>query len=101
METIEKQLIDKGYTKYEGNYKSSNWYYGKSFYNDKKEKIYQIIIPFYDFRDYHTLNLKILYDFDCLLIGDERLDLTYSKNVSIDEFEEMSSHFYNSMKKYL
>ena len=54
-EILEKQLIEKGYTKYNGHYKSEDYGYWKSFdviYNPDKEIGYQIVFLVYDWIKY-------------------------------------------------
>lgn len=100
---IERELIKIGYTKYFQHYKREDFSFWKSIKEDDK-KIFQIGILFYDFRK-HILHdpmaNRIGVQFECLLIGDNRIDLSVSKDITISEFETMCYSFYESMKKYI
>jgi hypothetical protein len=44
---------------------------------------------------------RIGVQFECLLINENRIDLSVSKDISVKEFETMCYSFYESMKKYI
>ena len=98
LEEKETELKSKGYRKYFQCHKRSDFQYFKTI--DKK---YQIGIFFYDFRPhYNDINSRISISYECFLFpGDSRIDLSVSKDISIEEFEKMSEVFYLSMKEFI
>lgn len=100
---IERELIKIGYTKYFQHYKREDFSFWKSIKENDK-KIFQIGILFYDFRKHiphDPMANRIGVQFECLLVGDNRIDLSVSKDISINEFETICYSFYESMKKYI
>jgi len=39
--------------------------------------------------------------YECMIINDDRIDLTVSKKITLDEFEWMAKSFYESMLKFI
>ena len=101
---VEDKLKSLGYRKYVQNLKHEDFTYWKTFYNDSNEKVYQVGVFFYDFRKYQEINGmpdKIAIQFECKLINTEdRIDLSVYKNITLQQFEEMSKTFYNVMKQF-
>lgn len=95
-----KRFESLGYTNYPNQvFKNEHHRLWKSFYiND--EKVFQIGILIYDYSRY-TFSNQVGFQYECLLIGDERIDLSVSKNIDINKFEEIAFDFYEAMKKYL
>jgi hypothetical protein len=104
-----KKLIEKGYTRYNQDWKRSDVIYWKSFdvtYDiyDDKEIGYQVGFAIYDYSNYpnykHPENKIISISFNLLLghkIKIDRLDLEITDSkMSIDEFEQFCKEFYNS-----
>ncbi len=90
---IDTELKSKGYKKYDQLHKESDYQYWKTLSG------YQVGVLIYDFRQYDKKeSIKILYE--CKLLNEDRVDLTMSKNINIDEFEEISEQFYNFMNDY-
>lgn len=90
-----------GYTYYPKQvFKNEHHRFWKSFYING-EKVFQIGILLYDYSKYDINNKRVGIQYECLLIGDDRLDLSVSKNIDINKFEEIAFDFYESMKKYL
>jgi len=103
--STEKRLIESGYTRYNQNYKSSDFQYFKNFYVGGK-KVYQIGVIFYDFRKFSqqaNVPEHISVSFDCLLCDiDGRIDLSISYNdIMLEIFESMSTDFYKCMNRNL
>ena len=76
--------------------------YWKPFKNGEA-KMYQVGVLFYDFRKYadrDPMSNRIGTMFQCLLICEDRIDLTVSKNIDVIEFENMAKTFYETMVKY-
>ena len=98
LEKTEASLKELGYIKYKQNYKHEDFAYWK------KLNGYQIGLLFYDFRKNKELDPMcdvISMQYECMLIDiEDRIDLTVSKNITLDEFEEMAKIFYNAMGKY-
>ena len=99
LNVLENTLKDKGYRKYNQSHKKEDFAYWKTIRNKKGQKIYQIGILFYDFRKYAD-NERIGLLFECMLIGGDRIDLSVSKDISIDTFENMCKKFYSYMKSF-
>lgn len=101
----EDSLGIRGYRKYKQNLKNEDFAYWKSFYDSEDTKIYQVGLFFYDFRKFNHIdqmsNERIGIQFICMLSdSDGRIDLSVSKDLTLDDFESMSLGFYNSMSKY-
>lgn len=96
---VEGKLKDAGYTKYFQKYKSSDFQYWKNF-DINGGKAYQVGVLFYDFRRYQgraNVPETIGVQFDCLIISDDRIDLSISKDITVADFETISTSFYQSM----
>ena len=96
LEDKDVELISKGYKKYYQSHKNSDFQYFKG------TKDYHIGVYFYDFRKYNNENSQhVSFQYECILnIDDGRIDLSVSRDISIEEFESMCKHFYESMKYY-
>jgi hypothetical protein len=104
LEKTELVLKNSSYNKYCTIFKSEDLSYWKSFYKDNK-LIYQVAILFYDFSAYQNKSTitppKICISFECLLANiDARMELSVSKDITLQEFETMADEFYNTMVKY-
>ncbi len=103
LEKNETSLKEIGYRKFNQNHKREDFAYWKSFYINE-EKAYQVGLLFYDFRKYQKENNtpeRIGVQFECMFINiDSRIDLSVSKEITIEEFEEMSRTFYDAMVKF-
>lgn len=104
LDKTETALKDLSYSKYCTICKSEDFSYWKSFYKDNK-LIYQVAILFYDFSAYQNKSTitppKISISFECLLANiDARIDLSVSKDITLQEFETMAEEFYYTMAKY-
>jgi hypothetical protein len=98
----ETKLKESGYRKYVQNHKSEDFCYWKTFKNGE-DKIYQIGILFYDFRKYadrdpYANRIGIMYE--CMVLGEDRIDMCVSKNIHLVEFENMAQTFYKAMSQY-
>jgi hypothetical protein len=100
LEKRHEELTARGYKKYFQSHKNSDFQYFKNF---KDTDDYMIGVYFYDFRKYNHENSQMVsIQYECLLNPDDgRIDLSVSRDISIDEFENMSKHFYESMKHYI
>jgi hypothetical protein len=92
----ETKLKDLGYRRYVQNHKNEDFCYWKTF-KKGEDKIYQIGILFYDFRKYAN-RIGIMYE--CMVLGEDRIDMCVSKNIDLVEFEKMSQTFYEEMSQY-
>ena len=98
----ETKLKEIGYKRYVQNHKNEDFCYWKTFKNGE-DKIYQISILFYDFRKYadrdpYANRIGIMYE--CMVLGDDRIDMCVSKNIDLVEFENMAQTFYKAMSQY-
>jgi len=98
----ENKLKELGYRRYVQNHKNEDFCYWKTFKNGN-DKIYQIGILFYDFRKYasrdpNSNRIGIMYE--CMLLSDNRIDMSVSKNIELKEFELMSVTFHEAMSQY-
>ena len=96
----EHKLKKIGYKKYVQNHKSEDFAYWKTFKNGEDE-IYQIGILFYDFRkyaDHDTVANRIGIMYECMLLGEGRIDMSVSKNIGLEEFENMAQMLYRTFK---
>ena len=98
----ETKLKEIGYKRYVQNHKNEDFCYWKTFKNGE-DKIYQISILFYDFRKYadrdpYANRIGIMYE--CMVLGDDRIDMCVSKNIDLVEFENMAQTFYKTMSQY-
>lgn len=95
----ETKLKELGYRRYVQNHKNEDFCYWKTFKNGE-DKIYQIGILFYDFRKYadrdpYANRIGIMYE--CMVLGEDRIDMSVSKNIDLVEFENMAQTFYRAM----
>lgn len=100
LEKTETALRELGYVKYTQNIKNEDFAYWKSFYvNDNRA--YQIGLFFYDFREYPNMS-TINIQFECMLIDiNARIDLSVSKDISLEQFETMTRTFYDTMYQFV
>lgn len=99
---VEGRLKKLGYRRYSQNLKSEDFAYWKSFY-DEDAKIYQIGLFFYDFRKYadrDPIANRISIQYECMLLGRDRVDMSVSKDIDLPEFEKMARTFYEAMWQY-
>jgi hypothetical protein len=99
---MEASLKLSGYRRYNQYFKSEDFAYWKSFYDDDLN-IYQVGVLFYDFRKYIDIDPnanRISIQYECMLICDDRIDLSTSKRIEVFEFEKMAKTFYEAMSKY-
>lgn len=103
LESTEKFLKERNYTRYNQNYKNEDFAYWKSFYQEDK-KIYQIGLLFYDFRkfaDRHSSADKISIQFECIILDiDASVRFCICDDLTIEKFEEMANKFYETMKEF-
>ena len=92
---------DHVYKRYNQNLHGEKYAYWKVFKDSDGNKLYQIGLLVYDFREYN-LEVKISTEYRCMVLddGDDRLEMICSKDIELREFEKMSESFYNEMKKY-
>jgi hypothetical protein len=98
----EAYLKSLGYGKYVQHHKNEDFAYWKTF-SVGEDKVYQTGILFYDFRKYADRDPfanRIATQFECMLLGESRIDLSVSKDINLSEFESMAKTFYASMKEY-
>jgi len=102
--TMETTLKEAGYRKFTGHHKREDFGYWKSVYDGEK-KLYQIAVLFYDFRKFSDQLQgadRIGYQYECMLIGDSRFDLSVSKDdMDFKEFEKVARDFHNAMVVHL
>lgn len=100
LEVTEDFLKNQGYRKYVQNYRNEGFAYWKVF-KVNEEEAYQIGILFYDFRKYDNIPdvaKRIGIQFECMIIDTEdRIDLTVSKEITLEQFETMARAFYEAM----
>lgn len=98
----ETKLKEIGYRRYVQNHKNEDFCYWKTFKNGE-DKIYQIGILFYDFRKYVDRNPyanRIGLMLECMILGEDRIDMCVSKKIDLVEFEKMAKTFYEAMSQY-
>lgn len=88
----ETELKSKGYRKYNEHLRNQDFTYCRNFDG------YVVLQHFYDFTK-HNGDISIM--FECMLLHGDRIDLTVSKDMTTEEFEEMAEEFYLNFKKYL
>jgi len=98
----ETKLKELGYRRYVQNHKNEDFGYWKTF-KKGEDKFYQINILFYDFRKYvdrdpYANRIGIMYE--CMVLGEDRIDMCVSKNIDLAEFENMAQTFYIAMSQY-
>ncbi len=102
-EAFESELEAKGYLKINAHHRNADYMFVKTFKENNKgicKGIYQILHLMYDFPEHKKI--KCVVCSECNLLLDCRIDLTYSNDfITIDRFEDISKHFYNSMKLIL
>ena len=103
LEKTELSLKEMGYRKYKQSLKNEDFAYWKSFYINEN-KAYQVGLFFYDFRKHQNeFNIpeRIGVQFECMFIDiDARIDLSVSKDISLEQFEIMARTFYDAMFQY-
>ena len=99
LEKTEASLKELGYRKYKQDVKHEDFAYWKAFEG------YQVGIFFYDFRKYQNqFNVpeRIGVQFECMFRDiDARIDLSVSKDITLEQFEIMAKTFIDSMSKYV
>ena len=101
---LEKSLKEKGYRKFVQNYKSEDFAYWKSVNDKDGNKLFTIGLLFYDWREHqHKFNIPetIGIQYECMTIGEDRIDMSVSKDITIEQFELMCNDFYESIKKHI
>jgi len=103
LKEVEVQLKLRGYRKFNQNLHHEDFAYWKIIYDGNRE-LYQIGVFFYDFRKYSTTDPranKIQLEFECMLLNtNSRIELVVEKELNIEDFEDMSKDFYDSMKTW-
>lgn len=98
LEKTELLLKELGYKKYKQNLKNEDFAYWKKFEG------YQVGLFFYDFREYQNqFNIpeRIGVQFECMFTDvDGRIDLSVSKDISLEKFEIMAKTFTDAMFQY-
>lgn len=98
LEKTEASLKEIGYRKYKQDVKNEDFAYWKEFEG------YQVGVFFYDFRKYQNqFNVpeRIGVQFECMFTDiDARIDLSVSKDITLEQFEIMAKTFIDSMYKY-
>ena len=96
LEKTELSLKELGYRKYTQSLKNEDFAYWKKF------KGYQVGIFFYDFRKYqNNIPEKISVQSHCMVNDiDSRIDLSVSKDISLDQFEIIAKTFVDAMFQY-
>lgn len=98
LEKNEASLKELGYRKYRQDIKNEDFAYWKAFEG------YQVGIFFYDFRKYQnqfSVPERIGVLFECMFTDiDARIDLSVSKDITLEQFEIMAKTFIDSMHKY-
>ena len=98
LEKTEASLKELGYRKYKQEVKNEDFAYWKAFEG------YQVGIFFYDFRKYQNqFNVpeRIGVQFECMFTDiDTRIDLSVSKDISLEQFEIMAKTFIDAMSQY-
>lgn len=101
----ETNLLEKGYRKLKGHFKTEDYAWWKSFEvtqdgNGIEKTGYQIAFLVYDFSKYEKFEGKLPIGVQCeFLLGNnniiDRVDLSVSDNeITIEKFEELSAKFY-------
>ncbi len=89
---IDQRMKSKGYRHYHGHIKKESFCYCKTFCG------YMIAVLVYDFRELFYSRIGIQYE--CLLgDNDGRIDLSVSKDITLEQFEAMADTFYQAMKQ--
>lgn len=108
---LEKQLLDRGYKKYNQHWHHEDYVIGKSFHRndnqwDEERAGYQLILSIYDYTlhpEYHDRMAKEMQDYVGIEIHtdvsrniDERMDFTtsWSDKTTIEEVERLAESFY-------
>ncbi len=102
LQDMEQGLVESGYRKYFQNYKNEDFAYWKPISVNGK-KAYQVGLLFYDFRKYIDRDPaanKISIQYQCMILCDDRIDLSVSKDITVKDFEAIAHEFYNSMKQF-
>ena len=86
----ETKLKSKGFAKYNQKYKHEDFAYWKTI-----EGLYQIGVLFYDVRQFGEQRIGV--QFECSLLTKERIDLSVSMDISIEDFEIMAQTFFNTL----
>ena len=95
----EDALKKRGYTRYKNHSERSDFSYYKTFYSGDK-KLYQVGLLFYDFRKFKNQDVnsdRIGVGFRSYIICDNSVSMTFSGDISVEEFEELARVFYFTM----
>ncbi len=103
LEITEHSLKEMGYKKFNQKLSEEDFAYWKVF-KANGQALYQVGVFFYDFRN-NSRALKIPerigVQFKCMFCDiDDRIEMTVSKNIILEEFEKMSYDFYTGMSPY-
>ena len=98
---LHEDMTSRGYTKYNQKLHGESFSYFKTFYGK-----YQIGVLVYDWREYpaaYAREKQVSFQYECMPVDlNGRVDLSVCNDtITLEEFEEMSEHFYVSMKKYM
>jgi len=99
LDKFEKNLKERGYSKYKQDFQGSDCQYWKVFPSVDDRK-YQVGVLFYDFRKYCN-GEHISVGYYCMTFGEDRIDMVVSKNIDLPIFEQMAEKFYKAMKQYM
>lgn len=98
LEKTELSLKELGYRKYKQSLKNEDFAYWKTFEG------YQVGLFFYDFRKHQNqFNIpeRIGVQFECMFTDiNERIALSVSKDISLEQFETMAKTFVDAMFQY-
>ena len=96
--SVQLSLKEMGYRKYKQSLKNEDFAYWKTFEG------YQVGLFFYDFRKHQNqFNIpeRIGVQFECMFTDvDARIDLSVSKDISLEQFEIMAKTFIDAMFQY-
>jgi len=96
---VESKLREVGYRKYNQKYKKEDYAYWKVFKDDEGKDLYQIGLLFYDHKKYDP-NGCMSIQFECLVLNTTAaMRFILSDNISLEQFESLSSVFYNTVTK--
>lgn len=99
---FESNLKELGYIKYVQHFRRETFAYWKNICEGDTE-IYQVGILFYDFRKHSDTDPRanrIGIQYECLLIGDERVDMSVCLDIDVPVFELMAKSFHEAMCKF-
>ena len=100
---VDTALVKRGYRKYHQDYRNADYTYWKT-YSAGEDKLYMVGIGFYDMRKYMQQGRNADYigvQYECMILGEDRIDMSVSSGVSLKEFEGMAQKFYHAMRGYV